>query len=533
MEAFKEVFDLIIVGGGIVGCGAYRDATLRGMKVALLEKQDFAYGTSSRSSKLIHGGLRYLEMLDLRLVFEACQERNLLRKLAPYLVRPLAFLYPVYRSRISLYKVRAGLTLYDLLSTYRNIRPHAWLTCEEVRKDFPSLKTRELRGALKYYDAFEDDARLVVENLKSLPSRNPALNYFEVMQIERQKDGLFSVAARDQFSGESLNFLAHSVLVAAGPWAEEVARRAGIRKKMLRLSKGVHLVIPRKRLPVPYAAVMHALSDQRVVFAIPWGNKVIVGTTDTEFDGSPDEATCSLEDMNYLLETVNDYFPEAKLGAEDVLSSFAGIRPLHYQEGVSTYRTSREHFILEKEPGLFFLIGGKYTTFRLIAAECIDRIAAFLKRRLGKAYPGCKTSNLPFSGGTLEAIRSRYRSDDPLFLHLVSRYGLEGIKDYERWDPEDKKRIVPDSWICVKEIKWAVEREWAKTVEDVLLRRTRLGILSAYREQAAEAIAERMAELLSWSKDRKERELRKTKETLRRFYPSGEEIKRRAQNRKR
>lgn len=347
LERLKnETFDLVIIGGGITGAGVARDAASRGMKVALVEGRDFAEGTSSRSSKLIHGGVRYLENFEFSLVFEALSERALLFKLAPHLVHPLRFVIPIYKSsRVGYWKMLAGMWLYDLLALFETPQMHESLNSDEVRERVPELDARTLVGAMEYSDAYTDDDRLVIETLRDAHRRGGCLvNYTNVESIDGDSENIEKLHLRDQITGEEFTLRGHQYLSSVGPWTDIFGHIVDKNwKDCLRPTKGVHLVFPRKKIPIKKAVVMAV--EKRIIFVIPRHEMVIVGTTDTDFQSKPQEVKTEASDVSYLLEALNTYFPKLNIQEKDIYSSYAGVRPLVNDGSSSEGKTSREHQI--------------------------------------------------------------------------------------------------------------------------------------------------------------------------------------------
>lgn len=528
-DSTERTFDVAVIGGGIVGAGVYRDATLRGAKTLLLEKEDFGYGTSSRSSKLAHGGLRYLQQGRFRLVREACRERDLLRRLAPHLIRPLPFLYPVYGAKHKLAIVKVGMTAYDLLSGFHNIKPHRMLGPEETQRITRGLRMHQLAGGAYYYDAFVDDARLVVTTLKSGSAQNgTALNHVEVAHVEKEKK-LFHLEAVDRLSGATYHFRTRALVIAAGPWSNGFRSFVESPAPLVRLTKGVHLLVPRDRLPLGCAVVLHAKSDRRVIFTIPWAGFTVIGTTDTDYEGLPDEVTTDRRDALYLLDTINDHFPEARLTLRDVTSSYAGLRPLIYQDKVSPSEVSREERYYEAPEGSFTVVGGKLTTYRKMAEEITDGVFRYLARSHGLAFPKSVSSQLPLSGGSAlrghPSIRQWLRHARR--RHLFFRYGAGAFPLEERIErtPRLSERLTKDTEHTVGEALYCIEQEQCLTLSDLLMRRLRLNLLSAGRgldaaDRAAELMAEALGETSAWTR----RQVRRYEEEIATYHPSGEEI---------
>lgn len=375
----STLFDLVVVGGGINGAGVAREAALRGMKVALFEAQDFASGTSSKSSKLIHGGIRYLENLEFHLVFEALTERQKLFAMAPHLVHPLRFLIPLYKQgRVGMLKMGVGMWLYDALSMFQAPELYERLTVQESIDRIPFLQKNELLGSYVYSDAYMDDDRLVHETLRSAASAGSVcLNYAKACGVEfNAKGGLHTVEIQDQLSGLKKKVQARHIVSTTGPWTDDFA--AKISKKwspILRPTKGVHLTFEKNRFPISSAVVMAA--EERIVFCIPRHEMVIVGTTDTDFSGAPESVSVSKSDVQYLLNVISKYFPGSKITTSDVIGSYAGVRPLVQDGSQSEGKTSREHTIFSLPEGVTFIAGGKYTTYRLIAEQVVEKCLSF------------------------------------------------------------------------------------------------------------------------------------------------------------
>jgi len=372
----KKIFDLLIIGGGINGAGIARDAAMRGMRVALVEAHDYASGTSSRSSKLIHGGIRYLENLEFHLVFEALSERAKLFKMAPHMVHPLRFLIPVFKeSRVGFQKMRLGMWLYDLLALFETPELHEVLDREQVSFEYPWLKSDSLLGGLRYSDAYMDDDRLVFETLRSAYSSGnlSSANYVKAVGFERDASGKISgTYVEDLIDSKKILIQARHIVSTVGPWTDELRSLTAHSEPVLRPTKGVHISLDRARFPLRSAVVMGV--EDRIVFAIPRHEMVLIGTTDTDFSGNLSEVRADVRDIEYLLKVTNHYFPLANLRPRDILSSYAGVRPL-VRDGASTEgKTSREHKIWSEADGVTYVAGGKYTTYRLISQQAVDHI---------------------------------------------------------------------------------------------------------------------------------------------------------------
>jgi len=506
----REEFDLLVVGGGITGCGIARDAALRGLRVALVEKDDFASGTSSRSSRLIHGGLRYLEHGFLHLVFEASSERRRLLRLAPHLVRPLEFLWPVYAgARVPQWKLAAGLTLYDALALFRNVGTHRRLSARQVATREPDLKRDGLVGGARYFDAATDDARLTLANaIGAREAGAVVLNHARVVAL--LKDGTAARGARveDTLGSAQIDVRARVVVNATGPWSDEM-RRLGdgtsSPRAAVRGSKGVHVAVARDRIGNNGALTLLAPNDGRVMFILPSGRQTIIGTTDTFTDAPPDEVRASERDLAYLLDAANAFFPAAHLTRGDVVSAWAGIRPLIAGgvERADPGNASREHAIAESGEGVVSITGGKLTTYRVMAAEVVDVAASRLGRGVTRRPP---TRTVALPGGDLayidEAVAAAERAtaDAELGTHLVRAYG-------SRWPiaaaaiaaPGGSERIAGSNY-TIGEMRYVAQHELAYTLSDILLRRTHLGFETRdHGVDSAERVALAVADILGWS----------------------------------
>ena len=476
-------FDLLVLGGGITGAGVALDAALRGLRVALIDKGDFASGTSSVSSKLAHGGLRYLEHGDFPLVYEALHERHLLLRNAPHLVRPLRFVLPFYRdARVPAWKWRLGLTAYDLLAGRGNIRRSRSLDRGRLLRDFPGLRSDNLTGAAEYHDAQMDDARVCLEVLKTAAAHGARVaNYVEAVAFERRGGLLSGVRAVDHVGGRELVIEARQILNATGPWVDAVCRLAGdAGEPHLRPTKGVHLIVPERGLTSAFL-LLHP-RDGRVFFVIPWLGKTLVGTTDTEDDTSPDELAVTQADIAYLLEGHNHHLRPA-LGVSDILGHFAGLRPLLRSRPAEPSSVSREFRVFSSPSGLLSVAGGKYTTYRHMAEVITDAIV----RRLGlrrhchtrlQRLDGAPDEPWPvFRQRTLIALEKAGLSP-PAARHLVDRYGRRApeVLAYIQAQPALARQAHPDEPDLAAEFAYQRDHEMALFPADFLLRRTRIGL---------------------------------------------------------
>ena len=514
-----ESFDLLVIGGGINGAGIAREAALRGLRTALVEKADFASGTSSRSSKLVHGGFRYLETGDFGLVLEASRERDLLRRrLAPHLVTPLRFFFPIYRGgSLPLWKLRVGLVLYDLLAAFRNIERHQAVRGAEAAAVEPRLRAEGLVGGALYHDCFTDDARLVLENVLGAAQAGAiCLNYAGVESFERDSAGMLTGATVRDHGDEGGSFLmrTRTVVNAAGPWLDRIrALDDPASRAVLRPTKGVHIIVPRERVGNRNAIVLSAVRDRRILFVIPWEEHTIVGTTDTDYDGAPDAVAADERDVEYLLETLNVHFPQARLKPHDVVSTCAGLRPLVAgARPEAPSEVSREDALFESPSGLLSLGGGKLTTYRRVAIKVVDRIARRLRERFGmQVQRRSGTESIPLPGGAGFVPAPAVDGDRDLASFLRQRYGSRASEVLSLLSavPELAERLTSELGDVRGQAVFAAGAEMAERVEDVLRRRTTVALKTSDRGAgAAELTAALMAEPLGWSQQIRENRAR-------------------------
>jgi glycerol-3-phosphate dehydrogenase len=526
-EALAEPsFDLLVIGGGINGAGIARDAAMRGLRVALVEQGDFASGTSSKSSKLIHGGLRYLENYEFALVLEASRERDHLRRhLAPHLVHPMPFVFPIFRGDpVGRLRLSAGLWVYDGLSAFRNIARHrSWGHRATLRHE-PALRAEGLRGSMHYYDCWTDDARLTLETIQSAVAEGAvACNHLGVTELVRDGGRLSGARVQDRLSGATFTIAARQIVNATGPWLDRVRLLdEPDAKPVLRLTKGVHIIVPRERVGNRNAIVLRAPQDGRVMFAIPWEDQTLVGTTDTDYEARPEDVAADANDVRYLLAAVNAYFPGARLDESDVIGAYAGLRPLvapPATEAETPSETSREEEIFESSSGLVSLGGGKLTTYRRVAEKVVDHVVAMLEklepeRRFGEcrtgeiALPGARVDD-PDRGG-FRGFAKRVRTSAPASLdegvvrHLLHRYGTAAMELVARLatDPEAARPIVSGLPYRRIEVTRAADAEMAATIDDVLRRRVPISFRHADGgEAAAGDVGTLMGTELGWSAD--------------------------------
>lgn len=496
---------------------------MRGLKVGLVEAADLASGTSSRSSKLVHGGLRYLEQGEFSLVFEAVSERRVLMDIAPHLVTPLGFVFPVYkRSRRGVFTVNLGMWLYDGLSLFRSPKIHRNLSRKEVAAEEPALQMTDLKGAPLYYDCATDDARLTLENALAAAEEGAAIHtWTRMVALRRDAAGrVCGARVRDAHTGQERDLDARVVINATGPWTDSVR---GGPKPLLRTTKGVHIVVDHARVPVRNAVVCFHPTDGRVLFAIPWGERTYIGTTDTDYTGDPAEVAADAADVRYLLDAANSYFPASNLTEADVISTWAGLRPLIDGEG-SESSVSREHEILVGADGLITIAGGKLTTYRKMAKEVVDRAVALLRLTSAASPPELReahTARTPLPGAVgwpedddiarvVAAIQAAGSVDDATARLFAHTYGMRGVEVAARIaaDPALGVPLVEGRSERLAQVDHAVARELAQTVSDVLIRRTQLYFRDPDQGLGAtQAVADRMAALLGWDDARRAAEI--------------------------
>ncbi len=516
-------FDLLVIGGGITGAGIAREAAHRGLSVALVERGDFASGTSSRSSRLIHGGLRYLEHRQWSLVRESLAERGVLLRIAPHLVRPLGFLFPVFATdRVARWKLEAGLTLYDLLALGGNVRRHRALSKRAVLDHEPLLKDKGLRGGSLYWDAQCDDARLALATIRSA-ARHGAIvaNHMCVTALEIESGRVAGATLEDQLTGAQGTVHARVVVNATGPWTDVIRRLEDLEARpILRPSRGAHVMVPRSRIGHHHAITFLSPIDGRVMFILPWGDRSYVGTTDTDSTESPDQVAATEADMLYLLRSANAIFPSARLALEDVSVSWAGLRPL-VTEGADPGARSREHHIGTGKRGLVTVAGGKLTTFRRMGIETLDLVAGLLSRPSAGDPMKTRSATEPLPGGDAYSIETLFAQgvktglSEPTVAHLVGQYGSEttGLYDLVREWPNLTGTLHPLHGAIGAEVVHAVRHEYARRLDDVLLRRLSVGFETPDAGlAAAEGVARLMGRELGWDDERRRAEVERYRE---------------------
>jgi len=502
--------DLLVVGGGITGAGVARDAALRGLAVGLVERTDWGAGTSSRSSKLIHGGVRYLEMGDVGLVRESATERAVLRRLAPHLAEPVRMVMPTY-SRTSHAKLGIGLWTFERIATVEADERHVMWDRDEALAAEPLLDGTRLHGAAVFTEYLTDDARLVLDTVKGAHVAGAlCANHVEATEISGDV-----VALRDRLTDRVLRVRARAVVNAAGPWVDEVRRRAGaLSGARLHLTKGIHLVVPHARLPVRHVVVMMA-HDRRSAFAVPRDGITYLGTTDTDYGPPADHPAVERADADYLLDAAGRTFAAAAPRVTDVVTSWAGLRPLLHEEGKAPSEISRKDEIMTADSGLISIAGGKLTTHRRMAERVVDLVV----RRLGRRTEPCRTATVPLPSGGLavdeigtlaRTLATRFPALGPHGgARLVRLYGA-GCRDLLARAERDPRaaETLPGTAVLRAEIEMVLDDEMALTLEDVLERRTRLLLFDPAQGLAcAEAVAAMAATRLGWDAARTAREL--------------------------
>lgn len=474
-ELETSKFDLLVVGGGIVGAGVARDAALRGLRIALIDQNDFAFGTSSRSSRLLHGGLRYLAQGRIQLVREANREKNILHRIAPHLAQPLPFVFPTYRGTPwKKWKLRLGVWLYDLLAGGRRLGRSRALGRTATIETLPGINSDRLTGAVEYFDGFTNDSRLVIDTIRSAHQAAAVVgNYIRYVDSTKQKDH-WVCELTDTQTGQNLQLRTRAIVNATGPWSDLIPHSS----TQLRLTKGVHLIVPRERLPVHQAVVM--TEGKRILFIIPWQERLILGTTDTDYQGPVETPDCSREDVDYIFSITNRFFPKLELQYSDLISTWSGIRPLVFDSKGGPSDTSRTHRITSPHSGWWDIAGGKLTTYRLMAEQTVDQVVGFL----GQSVRPCETADQPL----LPATETGFSS---LFPPEVNRDAIQHFCD----------------------------QEWTMELSDLMIRRTSWSYYHKDHLQIAAKVAPWMAEICNWNPDDIEKQIANYTSTMSRSEP--------------
>jgi glycerol-3-phosphate dehydrogenase len=527
-DTASQTLDLIVIGAGINGAGIARDAAMRGLKVLLLDKGDISSGTSAWSTRLIHGGLRYLEHGEVGLVRESLRERERLLRIAPHLVRPLPMLLPVYKgARRGLLTIRAGMILYDLLSPGKSLERHKMLSPEETRARAPGLAMENLRGAALYYDAQVEYAeRLVFENALSAVRAGALIQtYSRVDKLVVEEGTVRGVEYTDLSDKTTHVARAHVTLNVSGPWVDEVLAQNGRpAQRLICGTKGSHLVVDAFEGAPANALYVEARADGRPFFIIPWNGSYLIGTTDLPYDGSPDEAAASEEEIAYLLAETNRVIPRAQLTRDHVSYTYSGVRPLPCRTRADPAGVTRRHFIRDHAPalgGFLSVIGGKLTTYRNLSEQAVDAVF----KKLGRKAPACRTAAEPLPGAPCQDFAAQFKREsnlpEPAAARLLKIYGARA-EEVLKLAAEDEGLREPFSRVSGAigaEVVFSFREEMAQTLTDCLWRRTMVGMNSEAGLDAIEAAAEIGKRYLGWDDERVEREIDDYRKYVRRFRP--------------
>lgn len=523
----SEEFDVVVIGGGITGAGIALDASLRGLKTALIEKNDFAYGTSSRSTKLIHGGLRYLKQLEFGLVKEVGSERAIVHQLAPHLVIPEKMLLPLKEGRgFGSLLTSFGLKLYDWLAGVKSEDQRKMLTRKYALEQEPLLNPEGIKGGGLYAEYRTDDARLTIEIIKTASAKGAyCLSYVYADQFEYDdRNRIKAVKVIDLLDQQRFSITARRIVNATGPWVDRLRETDGsLQGKKLHLTKGVHLVVARKKLPVRQA-VYFDVNDGRMIFAIPRGFTTYIGTTDTDYQGSIDEVRTSRDDAKYLIDAVNDAFPSVNLSLSDIESSWAGLRPLIHEEGKSASELSRKDEIFQSSSGLLSIAGGKLTGYRKMAERVVDLVIerTFKNRNLKP----CSTDKVSFTGGPFTSIHE-VRSYIDNIAHKLRPVQMEYFSEYLVHTYGRQTEIILDlindlesdnvsTRLARAELQYCIQQEMVFTACDFFIRRTGMLYFDINRlEQIKEVILKDMSAYFNWTSDRLKEEYNLLEKSIR------------------
>ncbi|QCJ41879.1 glycerol-3-phosphate dehydrogenase/oxidase [Bacillus sp. S3] len=514
-------YDVLVIGGGITGAGIALDASVRGMNTALVEMQDFAAGTSSRSTKLVHGGLRYLKQFEVRVVAEVGKERAIVYENGPHVTTPEWMLLPLHKGgTFGKFSTSIGLRVYDFLAGVKKSERRRMLSIDETLAKEPLIKKSGLKGGGYYVEYRTDDARLTIEVMKAAVEKGAvACNYTKVSKLIYHEGKVVGVFVEDQLTGEKYEVHAKKIVNAAGPWVDSIREMDQSKKgKTLQLSKGVHLVIDQSRFPLKQA-VYFDTPDGRMVFAIPREGKAYVGTTDTFYDQDAVNPYMTVRDRRYILNAINYMFPEVNIREKDIESSWAGVRPLIYEEGKDPSEISRKDEIWESQSGLITIAGGKLTGYRKMAETIVDLLAAKFRSEEGKEYPACMTMKLPISGGDVGgAINfpafAAGKIDKGIAANLTKEEALQLTKMYgsnvdlvfqllKRHEADAVKYGLPLSLFA--KLVYAIEKEMVATPMDFFIRRTgalmfNIDLVEKWKKQ----VIDYMNDQLHWSRKEKQ-----------------------------
>lgn len=510
-----KTYDVAIIGAGINGVGVARELALRGLKVFCCDKGDIGSATSSASSKLIHGGLRYLEQGQFQLIMEALRERKYLLANAPHLTSVQPFLIPVYEnSRVPFWKLKLGVMLYETLAFFHRLSPHKTLSRLKTIEQEPHLKTKDLQGGIVYMDGKMDDARVALETaLQAKQFGADIRTYHSVIEIAKTKNHINSLTVKNTLTGDIQTVKAKQYVNTTGPWIDDITEKIypkKKKKKLLRPSKGTHIVVESLS---KHAIVLTSPSDGRVFFVIPYDDYSLIGTTDTEYKGNPSELKATKEDRDYLLKSTRHFFPKAALSESDIIASFSGIRPLVADtKRNSVGKVSREEKIIQHADNLWTLAGGKYTTYRLIT----EKLALKIAKKLGLKTKKSLTKKLPLYGGDIDNLDAYIKKNFPLekriyditkeeYSHLIHRYGSA----YQNvlsviFEDESYKEFLPGVVALRGEVIYAIRHEMAKTISDFLRRRTPYFFQPEQGLNALSEVADLFQQELHWNDLEKE-----------------------------
>jgi alkyldihydroxyacetonephosphate synthase len=528
-----EQYDILVIGGGITGAGIIRDAVCRGYRTALIEKDDFASGTSSKSSKMIHGGFRYLKNLEIGLVHDALHERKNLMELAPHLVHPMQCLLPIYEDAPNPpWMVKLGMMLYDGLSGTKSIGAHKMISVDKIHKLEPILRQKGLKKVGLYYDSWADDFRLVMSTIQSAACNHGIIaNYVKAVDTLKDNGKVAGIMAQETMTKDIFPIRSRVIANATGPWSDELRNELfNDNRHHIRTTKGIHLLIHRDHLPVNHTVVLLSLQDQRPIYTIPWRKFVLIGTTDTDYHGDLDWIQTDQCDVDYLLSSINIYFPDAKLTKDKIISTFTGLRPLVCEEQKSASAVTREYQIFEKPKNFFTIIGGKLTTYRSMAEEMVNQMEKVLKKSfdISAKNEECTTDKYHLYGGDISDYRSFFKEwteylinehnfDPDIAEHFVESFGsripdlLTAIDDTE----DGRKRILPELPHVWGELTYAYRHEMVMGLDDFLIRRTHLFPLDTKQSwDIHESVANRLGILLGWTPSEKKSQIERLKSKI-------------------
>lgn len=528
----KHEFDILIVGGGITGAGIAWDAAMRGLKVAVIDKEDFGAGTSSGSSKLVHAGMRYLAYLEFNLVKHASKERMWMFRALPHITEPIPFLIPVFKKgKNTFVRMLLAGTLYDILSGFKNTDKSAFLSKEKTLEKIPNLRSNTLKRSLFYWDGIMDDARVTLETILSAREYGAiTVNHVKADSFIKETNSelgeiVKGVTAIDTLSDEKITIKAKIVINATGPWTDQVIGILGDESKLLRTTKGIHIVT--KKLFDSNTVVVIVTDDRREMFVIPFRKKyTLIGTTDTDYRDKFDHVAVTQEDIDYVISAVNNDFPNS-ITKDDVISAYSGIRPLILSpKAKSETKTSRWFEIIETRPNLLTVTGGKYTIFRFMAEKSVNKCLEILDLNK-KDYP-CKTEKSQLHGGQgityifdylrkhVPPLMKKYDLDFEVVDHIVHTYGTAHTTIFDLIDKNEKlkERIAEDRPHILAEIIYIVENEMCQTLSDFLLRRTQLQLIENQALDCVEKVAKEMGKILGWDNKRQKEEIENYKKDL-------------------